>query len=62
MEIIKVRKEHTCKTCQKIIKVGQKALQERYDAITWAGRWYYCLACAKIILKELSLEVAKEAK
>lgn len=62
MEIIKVRKEHQCQTCNKIIKVGTYAFQERFDAVTYAGRWYYCLKCAKVIVKELALEIDQHLK
>ena len=60
MNVVKVRKEHICQTCGKTIKIGERALQERFDAVTFAGRWYYCLKDAKIILRELAAEVAQK--
>jgi len=62
MNAVTVRIEHNCVTCGKLITVGSIALREYYDAITHAGRIYYCSKCGQITLNLLKKELPKTRK
>ena len=60
MRIVKVAKNHTCITCGQIIEKGGRAFVEYFDAGKFAGRYYHCVSCSKVILKQLQKEINKK--